>query len=333
MSIRYLHTMLRVRDLDAALRFYATAFGYALRARRPGPDDSEIAFLALPDDPGELQLMQAAGQAAFAVPERLMHLAYRVGDLDATLAGALAAGATLVKGPYGLPSGSRVAFVRDPDGYDLELVQKPAAAAAPASEGNRWDERFARPDYVYGEAPNVFLAAQLGALPPGGAVVSLGEGEGRNATFLAARGFAVTAVDSSARGLEKLRALADRRGVALSAVEADVTAYDLGEARWDGVVNVFCHLPPAERQALWPRVRRALKPGGVFIAELFRPEQPAEGKGGPPDERLRVPLSELTEAFAGFERLYAAEEVYVLDEGPLHQGPRAVSRLVVRKPG
>lgn len=125
MPIRYLHTMIRVRDLDAAVAFYATAFGYLLRARREGPEGSEIAFLTLGDDPGELQLMHVPGGADFAVPERLMHLAYRVDDLAATLAAVQALGAAVVKGPYTLPSGSIVAFVRDPDGYDLELVQKP----------------------------------------------------------------------------------------------------------------------------------------------------------------------------------------------------------------
>lgn len=126
MSVHYLHTMIRVRDLDQAIAFYRDALGYALRSRRPGPEESEIAFLTLGDDPGELQLMQVPGGQAFEVPARLMHLAYRVTDLDATLLALTRAGATIAKGPYTLPSGSLVAFVRDPDGYDLELVQKPA---------------------------------------------------------------------------------------------------------------------------------------------------------------------------------------------------------------
>lgn len=126
MPVRYLHTMIRVRDLDAAIAFYSSCFGYGLRSRREGPEGSEIAFLAMEGDPGELQLMHVPGGAAFAVPERLMHLAYRVDDLAAMLEAVTAAGATIAKGPYTLPSGSQVAFVRDPDGYDLELVQKPA---------------------------------------------------------------------------------------------------------------------------------------------------------------------------------------------------------------
>lgn len=125
MRVHYLHTKLRVSDLDRAIRFYEAAFGYAVRSRRPGPEGSEIAFMGLPGETAEIQLCQYPGEDAVAVPERLMHLAYRVDDLEAVLAGALAAGATLVSEPYTLPSGSRVAFLADPQGYAIELVQKP----------------------------------------------------------------------------------------------------------------------------------------------------------------------------------------------------------------
>ena len=125
MTIQYLHTKLRVRDLDASLRFYETVFGYTVRSRRPGPEQSEIAFLVIPGQAAELQLCQYPIAEPFEVPARMLHLAFRVEDLDAVLARALAAGATLSSAPYVLPSGSRVAFVKDPDGYDVELVQKP----------------------------------------------------------------------------------------------------------------------------------------------------------------------------------------------------------------
>ena len=125
MQIHYLHTKLRVSDLDRAIRFYETAFGYEVRSRRPGPEGSEIAFMVLPGEAAEIQLCRYPGTEAVVVPDRLMHLAYRVDDLDAVLAGALSAGGTLVSEPYTLPSGSRVAFLADPQGYAIELVQKP----------------------------------------------------------------------------------------------------------------------------------------------------------------------------------------------------------------
>lgn len=124
MAVHYLHTKLRVPDLDAAIGFYAAAFGYTVRARREGPEASEIAFLVLPGDTAELQLARVADGARVDVPARLMHLAFKVDDMATTMAGAVEAGATVVSGPYTLPSGSIVAFLRDPHGYDLELVQK-----------------------------------------------------------------------------------------------------------------------------------------------------------------------------------------------------------------
>jgi lactoylglutathione lyase len=124
MTVHYVHTKLRVRDLDAGIRFYETAFGYQVRSRRPGPKESEIAFLVLPDETTELQLAHYPGDEAFEVPARLMHLAFRVEDLEAVLGRSLEAGATLAAAPYTLPSGSKVAFVHDPDGYEIELIQK-----------------------------------------------------------------------------------------------------------------------------------------------------------------------------------------------------------------
>lgn len=68
---------------------------------------------------------------------------------------------------------------------------------------NKWDERYSEPGFAYGTDPNEFLAASLEHLPPTGRVLCLAEGEGRNAVFLSEKGYAVTAVDSSAVGLEK----------------------------------------------------------------------------------------------------------------------------------
>lgn len=129
MSVRYLHTKLRVQDLDRAIAFYRAAFGYELRKRKPGPDHSALAFMALPGEDTELQLAHYPDLDPFEVPRPLVHLAFRVSDLEAVVARAAEAGATLQSAPYALPSGSRVAFVRDPDGYELELIQKPQGEA------------------------------------------------------------------------------------------------------------------------------------------------------------------------------------------------------------
>lgn len=195
-----------------------------------------------------------------------------------------------------------------------------------------WDERFGQETYVYGVAPNDFVAENGHLFPSGGEVLSLGEGEGRNATYLAGLGARVTALDSSAAGHEKLRRLAEQRGVTVATELGDVTAYELGDARWDAILNVYCHLPSEARSLLHAAIRRALKPGGLFVTEQFNVGQLAYQSGGPKDPDLLVGQAELAAAFEGWEVLSASEAIVQLDEGPFHQGAASVTRFIARKP-
>lgn len=199
------------------------------------------------------------------------------------------------------------------------------------STASFWDARFQQAHYVYGEAPNAFLKDRAEVFAPGGAILSLGEGEGRNAVFLAEGGRRVTALDSSEAAMRKLAQLAGRRGVEVETILADVATADLGDERWDGIVNIFCHLPASDRPGLYARVQAALKPGGVFLVEQFSPDQLGFQSGGPKDPDLLVTLDEFQAAFEGWEVLYAAQEVITLDEGPFHQGPGSVIRFIARK--
>ncbi len=88
-----------------------------------------------------------------------------------------------------------------------------------------WDSRYSRPDYVYGTAPNTYLAEVSDRLPSGGKVLSLAEGEGRNAVYLAAKGYEVTGVDSSRVGLEKAQRLAAQHSVHMTTQVADLADY------------------------------------------------------------------------------------------------------------
>ncbi|MCB0943304.1 MAG: class I SAM-dependent methyltransferase, partial [Mycobacterium sp.] len=142
-----------------------------------------------------------------------------------------------------------------------------------------WDARYQGDDFVYGTAPNDFLRDQITRLPVG-KVLCLAEGEGRNAVFLAERGFTVTAVDMSPVGLEKARRLAEQRGVALDTVVADLADFRLEPGAWDGIVSIFAHMPPAARRHLHHEVVAGLRPGGVFVLEAYRPEQLDYGTGG-----------------------------------------------------
>ena len=195
-----------------------------------------------------------------------------------------------------------------------------------------WDQRYGEEGFAYGVEPNDFLREQVGAFAPGAAVLCLAEGEGRNAVYLAERGCEVTAVDLSPVGLAKAEKFAAERGASITTVAADLSAYDLGEARWDGVVSVWAHVPPAVRGPLHRRVVRALKPGGVLLLEAYTPKQLEHGTGGPPKAELMMTLAGLREELAGLEIELGREVEREIHEGRYHDGMSATVQLLARKP-
>jgi SAM-dependent methyltransferase len=197
---------------------------------------------------------------------------------------------------------------------------------------NLWDARYGGETWFYGTAPNDFLAAEAHRFKPGGAVVSLAEGEGRNAVHLAGLGLKVTGVDASVVGLDKARRLAKLRGVAIQTVVADLAGFEFGEQMWDGVVSIWCHLPSALRDPLHRKIVAALRPGGLVLFEHYHPKQLAYGTGGPKDPDLLLTLDELRGAFAGFETLHAFEGERMVNEGEGHTGLSHVTQFIARKP-
>lgn len=190
-----------------------------------------------------------------------------------------------------------------------------------------WDARFSGDDYAYGTAPNDFLSAEASRIPPG-RVLSLAEGEGRNATFLAGLGHAVTAVDYSAEGLKKAARLSAAQGLTLDLVQADSSTYALPRRTFAGIVSIFGHLPPAVRRRLHAEVVEALLPGGVFLLEAYRPAQLALGTGGPKDVSLLMSLDHLRDELRGLELVVAREVEREIREGKLHQGPSATVQVI-----
>ncbi len=137
--------------------------------------------------------------------------------------------------------------------------------------GNKWDLRYSEPGFAYGVDPNDFLVQSTSHLPPGGKILCLAEGEGRNSVFLAKEGFTVTGVDSSHVAMTKTNALANKHGVEVETVVADLANFDFGEKKYDGIVSVFCHLPAQIRKIVHQRCIESLKDGGVFILEGYTP--------------------------------------------------------------
>ncbi len=200
-----------------------------------------------------------------------------------------------------------------------------------SSSNNPWDTRYAGEAFMYGTAPNDFLRERVGALPAGGRVLCLAEGEGRNAVFLAEHGFGVTGVDGSKVGLEKAQRLAQARGVKLETIVADLRTFDLGTARWDAIVSIWCHVPPDLRAGLHPKIVAALAPGGVLLLEHYHPKQLAYGTGGPPDASLLVTRADLERDFAELEVLHAFEGEREVREGTGHAGKSYVTQFIARR--
>jgi SAM-dependent methyltransferase len=195
-----------------------------------------------------------------------------------------------------------------------------------------WDQRYATEDYVYGTEPNEFLAETIRGLDCAGRALCLAEGEGRNAVFLAGRGYEVHAVDASSVGLAKAERLARERGVTIVTEAANLDGYRMNPVDWDLIVSIFCHVPRPVRQALHREVVTALRPGGRLVLEAYTPAQLALGTGGPPDAALMMTLAELREELAGLDFEEAREIERDVREGKLHTGRGAVVQLLARKP-
>jgi SAM-dependent methyltransferase len=192
-----------------------------------------------------------------------------------------------------------------------------------------WDKRYSDAGYAYGTAPNDFLRDQASDLPVGDALC-LGEGEGRNAVFLAGLGHHVWALDGSAVGLEKAQKLATEKGVGVNVIHADLAGYDLEPDRWDCIVSIFCHLLPDLRRKVHGQIAKALRPGGRFILEAYTPDQLRYGTGGPRDAAMMMDAASLRDELDGLKVEILREGVREIREGQFHDGIGATVQLVAR---
>lgn len=193
-----------------------------------------------------------------------------------------------------------------------------------------WDEEYKTDHYAYGKNPNDFLKENYACIPKG-KVLLLAEGEGRNAVFLASKGYEVTAVDISAVGLEKAKQLADENKVSIKTIRADLDTFNLGQNAWDGIVSIFCHLPPHIRTHLYERVEKALKPSGVFLLEGYTPEQLKYKTGGPPVAEMMISKHILIKEFPNIQFSHLKELERDVLEGINHHGLASVIQAIGAK--
>jgi SAM-dependent methyltransferase len=163
-----------------------------------------------------------------------------------------------------------------------------------------WDERYRSAELVWGVRPNRWLEQEAGALPPGRAL-DLACGEGRNALWLAARGWHVTALDFSMVALDKARQLeAAQQGAAPRVVwvHADATTHRAGEPV-DLALLCYLQLPAPQRGQAVRAAAAALAPGGTLLVIGHDSTNPAEGVGGPQDPAVLFTAADVVADLTG----------------------------------
>lgn len=192
-----------------------------------------------------------------------------------------------------------------------------------------WNERYSGDDYLYGKEPNSFLAEHCDLLE--GPVLSISEGEGRNAVFLASRGLEVLGVDLSRVALEKAEKLARARGVEIRTRLADLATFEPEESRYGSVVSISAHLPSAVRNRLYPLIERSLVPGGILLLEAYSEEQLSRDTGGPRNADMLMSVDKLRRELPNLEPVLLRELEREVSEGDGHTGMASVVQLIARR--
>lgn len=180
-----------------------------------------------------------------------------------------------------------------------------------------WDARYSDAELLWTAEPNRFVATELGGVAPGRAL-DLACGEGRNAVWLAERGWTVTAVDFSPVAVDKGRALAAARGVDVDWHTEDVTVWQPPLEAFDAVVIAYLHLPSEQLASILEAAAAAVAPGGVLVAVGHDRDNAERGYGGPPDPSVLWDAGALTRHLAGLtvERAEQVTRTVSTDEGP-----------------
>ena len=164
-------------------------------------------------------------------------------------------------------------------------------------DAEAWDQRYAADELVWSREPNQFVAAELADLPPGTAV-DLAAGEGRNAIWLASRGWSATAVDFSQVALDKGARLAE--GLDVTWVRADATTWQPDEPV-DLVVVAYLQVPAEDRRRAVRGAVTMLRPGGTMLLVAHDSTNIAEGTGGPQDPAVLMTAEDVVADLAGLD--------------------------------
>jgi SAM-dependent methyltransferase len=195
-----------------------------------------------------------------------------------------------------------------------------------------WNGKFSRVGFLYGKEINSFIKENSHLIKTKSRVLCLGEGEGRNAIFLAKQGLHVEALDASDVGLQKLQKRALREGVAITIRHTLIENWQALN-KYDAIISTFMHLKRDEQKDMFLKALGALSQDGYFIAEFFSVAQLNFSSGGPKDANLLYQLDELYQIFSNLPCtiLKLSQEIVMLDEGQGHKGEASVIRVILRR--
>jgi SAM-dependent methyltransferase len=186
-----------------------------------------------------------------------------------------------------------------------------------------WDERFASGSYPEDPDPSPVLRRYVETFP-GGRALDVATGTGRNAVFLAERGYDVDGLDQSREGLRIAREAAEERGIGdrTQWIQGDVSSYEFPESAYDVVTISFYR--PMDRL---PDIKAALRPGGVlFVQHHLRSPDEAAYEVGPGTDRYRFAANELLHACLDLTVLHYSETTETRDDGRRAQHAQIVAR-------
>lgn len=170
----------------------------------------------------------------------------------------------------------------------------------------QWDERYSRPTFIYGKSAAPFLAENYQFIPYEGTVLDMGMGEGRNAVFLAQKGYKVTGIDISSVAVKKAYLLAQEFNVKIKGVVASLKDYKIAPNSFDAIVSFYY----VDRSII-EKMKTWLKPGGIIIYEGFTIREKLNRRRDPLSEESYLKEQELIKLFPGM-RILKYEE-------PLHE--------------
>ena len=200
---------------------------------------------------------------------------------------------------------------------------------------DRWNDRYSKSSFAYGEQPNNYLKEQLEKLNVG-TILFPAEGEGRNAVFAATLGWKVSAFDISIQGKNKALHLAEINKVTIDYQVGELQTLNYIPEQFDVIALIYAHFPADIKSRYHKMVDKYLRKNGFVIFEAFSKRHidyiaKNENVGGPKDIAMLFSIDELKSDFANYEIIELEEKEIELSEGLFHNGKGSVIRFVGRK--